>query len=132
MKRIRIVGLCLVAAFALSAIAVSTASATAPEFGRCLKKAKAEGSGFSDSKCNKAIGTGAKYEWTTTIVKKGLSSVIKSGTTATLETVSKTKITCKGETATGEVDAPKDAKLTADFTGCESGRPEMPVRGDHR
>ena len=39
MRRIRIAGLCLVAVFAMSAIASATASAEAPEFGQCLKNA---------------------------------------------------------------------------------------------
>ena len=36
MKRIRIVGVCLVAACAFSVVMVASASALAPEFGRCI------------------------------------------------------------------------------------------------
>ncbi len=63
MTRLRMIGLCLVAAMAVSAVAVATASAEAPEFGRCVKKAKAEGSGYSDAGCTTAVSSGAKYEW---------------------------------------------------------------------
>lgn len=121
MRRIRVVGLCVLAVFAVGAIATSAASAEPPEFGRCLKKAKAEGAGYSDSKCNKGVSEGAQYEWSTVIPKPKFTSAIKSGTTLTLETVSKTKWTCKGETASGEVAGPKGiAGLVATLTGCES------------
>lgn len=122
MKRIRIVGLCLLAAFAFSAVAVSTASAAAPEFGRCIKKAKAEGTGYSEAKCNtKGEGKTAKYEWVAGIVNGTFTSAIKAGTTATLETVGKTKITCKGETSGGEIATTKEVQgVIAKFTSCES------------
>jgi hypothetical protein len=63
MRRIGILGLCVLAALAISSVAVATASAEAPEFGRCIKKAKAEGAGYSDAGCTTAVGSGAKYEW---------------------------------------------------------------------
>jgi hypothetical protein len=60
----RIVGLALIAALAMSSLATTRASAEPPEFGRCAKKAKAEGIGYSDKKCSKsAEGANAKYEW---------------------------------------------------------------------
>jgi hypothetical protein len=40
MRRIRVVGLCLVSVLVSSAIASATASAEPPEFGQCLKIAK--------------------------------------------------------------------------------------------
>ncbi len=64
MRRVRIIGLCVIAALAISAVAVSSASAAAPEFGRCVKKAKAEGTGYSNSGCTtSASGSEAKYKW---------------------------------------------------------------------
>jgi len=57
------IGLCLIAVFAIGAVATASASAAAPEFGRCVKKAKAEGSGFSDAGCTASVETGAKFEW---------------------------------------------------------------------
>ncbi len=36
MRHVKIMGLCLVAVFALVAVAASSASATAPEWGRCM------------------------------------------------------------------------------------------------
>jgi hypothetical protein len=63
MRRMTIIGLCAVAALAICAVAAGSASAAPPEFGRCIKKAKVEGSGFSDSSCTTAVSSGAKDEW---------------------------------------------------------------------
>jgi len=91
MKRIRIVGLCLVAVFAIS-IAASSASA-APVF---YTKA--------------AIGEVGK-----TVPFTGTLGA------AFLEAKGGTKITCTGGTATGEVTGPTTAKNNVTkFTGCET------------
>jgi hypothetical protein len=63
MSRLRMIGLCLVAVVAIGAVAAASASAEAPEYGRCIKKAKTEGAGFSDANCNSAVGAEGKYEW---------------------------------------------------------------------
>jgi len=122
MKRIRIVGLCLVAVFAMSAVVASTASAEPPEFGKCNKKAVAGGAGFSDAGCTKAVASAAKYEWVPGPgAKNHLTSKMKELTSATLETVKLEKITCKGETSTGEIASAKEvAGVVATFTECTS------------
>ena len=63
MTRPRSIVLCVLVALAVGLIASATASAAAPEFGRCIKKAKAEGAGYGDGKCTEAVGSGAKWEW---------------------------------------------------------------------
>jgi len=121
MKRMRIVGLSLIAAFAMSAIAVTSASATAPEIGRCLKKTVAGGAGFSDAGCLKAVGTAAKYEWTTTLVKNKETSVLTS-TLATLEGEGKVKISCKHQkTPPFTITGPKEINgIVGEYTECAS------------
>jgi hypothetical protein len=121
MKRMSIVGLCLLAALAMSAVFVSSASATAPEFGRCLKQTKGK---YANSGCTKLakVSTEEKFEWTPTILNNKFKAHM-TGTLATLETVTGTKITCKAEKNenaeyTGEKSV---AKIVADFTGCETG-----------
>jgi hypothetical protein len=123
MKRFRIVGLCLVAVFALSAIVAGGASAAAPEFGRCLKQT---GGKYENSGCTKEAKEASKqkYEWTNTIVKKGFKAHQKEGTLATLETVGGTKITCtnehnQGSEYTGEKTV---GKIVAEFEGCETSK----------
>jgi hypothetical protein len=74
MRRVRIIGLCVIAALAICAVAVSSASAAAPEFGRCIKKSKAEGSGYSNAGCTTSAESGAKYEWTNSLSKAKFES----------------------------------------------------------
>ena len=118
MKQIRIVGLPVIVAMILGAGFVAGASASAPEFGRCLKAATKSLSNFDNAKCVKLAsedsGTEAEklkkgnFFWTNTIVKPKFTTKIKEGTIATLETVGGTKITCLGETSDGEFVNPKE------------------------
>jgi len=122
MKRIRIIGLCLVAAFAMSAIASATASAAAPEFGQCLKKAVSGGVGYSDTKCNKKVASGALYEWVPGF-KAGKNTFTSTGTTATLKTSGGKTVTCTKEKSTGtyiEGTDNKHEETTVNFSGCKS------------
>jgi hypothetical protein len=94
MKRIRIAGLCLVAVFAMSAIASSAASA-APVF---VTKAVVGEAAASHIPITATLGA------------------------AFLEAKSGTKITCTGGTSTGEITSSTTAgKNISKFTGCESG-----------
>ncbi len=100
MRQIRIAGLCLVVAFALGAVAATSAMATAPEYGRCLKKAKAEGKGYTSSKCITAgEGTKAKYEW---VPGAGKAKFETNGKIGLLTSVNGQKVECKTESSTGE------------------------------
>jgi len=95
MKRIRIVGLCLIAAFAISIVASSVASAAQPVF------------------------------YTKAPVGEASAAVPFTGTlgAAFLEGKSGTKITCLAGTATGEVTGPTTTKNNVTtFTGCETSK----------
>jgi len=109
--------------FAMSAIATGTASAAAPEFGQCLKKAKAEGTGFSDSKCTKAGSEKtAKYEWLPGAVA-GKNGFTTKGGTATLATKGGKTVTCTSEKSSGEYivgGTNKNESTTVEFAGCVS------------
>jgi len=92
MKRIRIMGLCLVAAFALSAVVASVAAAE-PEF--LTKTVVAEGVSIP--------------------IKGTLGAAFPEGKSGS-------KITCTGGTATGEITGPRTSKNNVTtFTGCETG-----------
>jgi hypothetical protein len=92
MKRIRIMGLCLVAAFAMSAL-VSAAASAEPVF--LTKTVVAEG------------------------VKIPIAGTLGA---AFLEGKSGSKITCTGGTSTGEVTGPQTSKKNVTtFTGCLTG-----------
>jgi hypothetical protein len=120
MKRMRIMGLCLVAAFALTVIGAGTASAL-PEVGRCVAQA---GTGkYKNAACTEKAGTKAeekKFEF-----KKGAEKVnfTSAGGEGTLETVSGTKIICKTQSAVGKYDSDSGVikeveSVVATFEGC--------------
>jgi hypothetical protein len=121
MKRISIAGLCsVVATVALSMLAVAGASAAAPEYGRCLKKAKAEGNGYTSSKCTVAgEGTKAKYEW---LPGAGKHKFTTSGGAGKLETVDGKTVTCERESSEGEFNPTnfKQETTSVRFAGCKS------------
>jgi hypothetical protein len=129
MRRIRIAGLCLVAVFAMSAIASATASAAAPEFGKCLKKAVAGGSGYSNNGCTKAVGTAAKYEWV-----PGAAGVTftTTGAAATLLTTKGETVTCTSEASSGKYlgGNNKEEETTVNFAGCKSNGLTCTTTGD--
>ena len=128
MKRMRIMGLCLVAVFAFAAFAASSASAL-PEVERCIEKVEVKSNTrtrTATSKPSKATGH--------TNSRKNIPHSGFTGTSGTsfLETESGTKITCSSSSATGEWDAdfgstgkPSPIKesenVVATFKGCSLG-----------
>jgi hypothetical protein len=125
MKRMRVLGLCLVAVGAISAVIAASASAVAvPEFGRC--KAQVGGK-FSNSGCTllaKEVSK-QKFEWFGGPGPKNkFKAHQKAETLATLETVGGTKITCTTESnENAEFNSAKTvAKIIAEFKGCETSK----------
>jgi hypothetical protein len=112
LKRIRIVGVCLVAIFALVAVVATGASAEEPpEVGRCLKLA---GGKFKDGGCKTPSKPGEeKFEWypayiggvlneTPSTPKLKYTFENKPETIIQLETVGGAVIKATGQSATGE------------------------------
>jgi hypothetical protein len=128
MKRLRIIGLSLVAAFALSAIAAGVASAEAPEYGTCVAKA---GGKYADRGCTKEIAGKTKFEWVPGVgAKAKFTTKSKELTTVTLETVTKKAVICKGQTGTGEYTGPKTVGgVVETLTGCELGTSKCTTTG---
>ena len=117
MKRTRIMGLALVAVFALSAFAAASAFAK-PEIIRCYAKT---GGKYTESNC-KTKGTSkspGSYEISKVPVKKGFTS---AGGEGTLETANGTKVVCKTQSATGEYKSTTSTKevtnVIAKFYNC--------------
>jgi hypothetical protein len=110
-------------AFVAVASLASAAVAAPPEFGRCVKLTAPETREYSDAGCTKEVSAAGKFEWLPGPGPKAkFVSKLKEATVATLETVTATKVTCKGESDTGEYSGLKTvADLTVLFTGCESG-----------
>jgi len=130
MTRTKTIGLCLAAVLAVAAIAVSSAAAFAPEFGRCLKQATKSLSNFDNGKCVKLAsedgGTESEklkkgnYQWFSGVVNNKFTTAIKPSTIVTLQTLLGAKLTCTGETSTGEYTGPTEVgHVVITFTGCE-------------
>lgn len=120
MKRLTPVGLCLVAMCVVSAVAVASASAVAPEYGRCEKVVKPYNAGFTNSGCTKkSEAKTGKYEWYPGAVKLKQTS---SGGKGILEEVGKYAVGCSSESSTGEYTSPKEGKnIIVKFKNCISG-----------
>ena len=87
-----------------------------PEFGRCEKTAKGSGA-FSSAKCT-APKSGGSFAWLPG-TSAGAFTTQSTGS-ATLETVSKTTVTCSGESGTGEYTGARAiGGVLLRFTGCE-------------
>lgn len=93
------------------------------EFGRCLKVTAGTGV-YGNAGCTTKGGKKG-YEWdpafggSSPLAKKHFTSAIKEKTTVTLETVSKTKLTCADQTGSGEYTGNKTISVSLTFTGCE-------------
>jgi hypothetical protein len=131
MKRIGMVGLCLAAVLAMSAVVVASASAAAPEYGRCLKAekiGKVYNGGYTNSSCTTASESKTgKYEWFPGVVKNKMTT---SGGKALLETVDHLEVACTSETSVGEFNGAKEVKDTVvTFKGCEAAGDECSTTG---
>lgn len=149
MKRIRMVGLCLVAVFALGAIVSTAAQAAAPEWGRCVAQKKGEYTNASCTTKSVKAKKGVfefvagpapscvpqkKGEYTNntctiksvkakkgTFEKAGGPGNSSVGGSATLETPALAgPVTCTANTALGEITGAKTAKDQIKFTTCET------------
>jgi len=78
MKSVKIAGLCLVAMFVMSMVASGTASAAGPVWEQCTTEKVSTLTKWEDSKCTKALSTGA-WNW------KEIASTEKVETNGTLE-----------------------------------------------
>jgi uncharacterized repeat protein (TIGR01451 family) len=113
-------------------------TSSAPEFGRCVKvssevvgKKTVYHGGFTAATClvTSPTHTG-KYEWYPGVVKAGFTMVIKPTTKATLETIKKVKVTCTGESSSGEITSVKTVgNVVVKFTGCASGTKKCTTAG---
>jgi len=125
MKRIKLIGLCLMAVCALSAAAATAALAAAPEMGRCVKVAAGTGK-FTSATCVKEKA-GGSYEWHPGAEKTGFTG---TGAIGTLETVGKIGIQCKTEKAAGQFSGPKTVDgVNVTFTECKSAGYECESAG---
>ena len=118
-SRIRTLGLALVAVFAMSAIAVGSASASIlpVELGRCVKVTAGTGN-YKDAGCTEAESAG-EYVWDAGAVEKEFTSI---GGKAELEgKTSKVKVICASEAGAGTYTSSTGFTTTVAFKECEQG-----------
>src|SRR5450759_3657633 len=100
----------------------AVAQAGAPEFGRCLLLAgeQAGHGGYSNSSCTSASpGKTGRFEWYPGAAKANFTTRSKEGTKIIIEGVNRVRVTCTGETSTGEYTSPKlEEHVVFRFTGC--------------
>lgn len=136
MKRFKVVGLCLVAVFALCAVMVGSASAASPEYFTCTKAPVKNTGNYSGKECKeseKVAGTG-KYERTEWNKGKKVSfkgknegnphnNIVnpfgpekKVGEPGQIEGTT----TCEKEKVAGNVTGPKETKWKTEYKKCEA------------
>jgi hypothetical protein len=129
MKRIRIVGLCLIAVFALSAVAASAASAAPPEFFTCVKAVPKNTGNYTDKECSvkaSPAGTG-KYERASAV---GITDSSKTKTAVLSTPAIGGKVTCKKSAGTSKITGPKSDEDSVTFVDCTSeGKPCQNIGG---
>jgi hypothetical protein len=91
----------------------------APEYGSCLIVGARYLAEFTDSNCEKATSSAARYRWDPGAEKAGFT-VTSSGSVA-LETVTKAKVTCTSAAITGTLTSRGTRSETIRFKGCASG-----------
>jgi hypothetical protein len=123
MARIRTFGLCAIAVVALALTSAGSASAEAPEFGRCVKVATGTGV-YSTATCT-AEGGEKKFVWI-----PGIGSKTKFSEKVFAEKAFKWKLAgndegiCVEEAATGEYTSPKtvgNVRITLNSCGWKGG-----------
>jgi hypothetical protein len=129
-RHVRMLGLCLVAAFAVGALAASSSSAALPEWGKCLKlpatikgkEKKANTGKFSNSNCSEAT-TGGEFEFV-----KGTSELPNvafennmTSSEAVLETSLGVQVKCTAQSAKGQLSGTKEvSNVEVRFKGCQA------------
>lgn len=136
MRRIKMMGLCLVAVFALAGVAVSSASAELPEFQVCAKAekiGKTYNGKFNDKNCTSANEKGeGKYELKNWEAAKKFGVKGKNGVSTLDSYIPENEatpwtggtvvgtVTCKSGKSEGTITGPKTTSITVEFKTCSS------------
>jgi hypothetical protein len=117
MRCLKLMILCVVATLVAGAAVVASASAAAPEIGRCVSN---KGGKYANDVCTKLPKPPAagSFEWESGAIKKNFTGL---GGIGTLETTHGVKVTCQTEASHGEYTSPKTVgNIAVVFKGCES------------
>jgi hypothetical protein len=125
-RHVRMLGLCLVAAFAMSAVAAATASAALPEWGKCVRFVNQRGKNvgnYEDHGCTKKMEVAKTGAWEWQPAPKSIPNpeFTSHGGAAVLETTegSFTQVKCSVEEAHGILSGSKEvSQVSVRFKGC--------------
>ncbi len=136
MRRIKMMGLCLVVVFAVAAVAVSSASAALPEYKVCAKAAKVGKfftGEYTDKLCSAKSGTKTgKYELESWEAAKKKALTGKNGTSTLTSYIPENEatpwtggtaagvVTCKSGKSKGEITGAKTATIKVEFKTCST------------
>ncbi len=129
MKRFNVLGLCLVAVFALSAAVVSSASAAAPEYFTCIIASPPNTGHYKNHTCAYPgeYSVNATEKWERAAWNKGQKVTFKGKNVGTphnnsvdpfTSTIAGT-VECKKEKVAGQVTGPKTTEWQTEYTGCK-------------
>jgi hypothetical protein len=123
MKRITVVGLCLMAVLAMSAVVASSAFAGA-EVGECVKNLTKTGK-YADKGCQTlSVGENTgKYDWKKGVTAEHAATTAKSKTASLVGAAG--TIECKKSSSVGEWTGNKTNEEVVTFVGCEIKSPEL-------
>ncbi len=127
MRYVRMLGLGLIAALALCAVASASASAKLPEWGKCVK-VPVEANGkliskgkYANSNCTEKL-KGGEYEWLkgTTNTADTEFTAVQTSEKAELETTEGIKVECTSTVAHGSLSGTKEVSgVGVTFEGCK-------------
>jgi hypothetical protein len=120
MGRSKLVGLCILAASALGAIAASAAQANPAEFYACAKATPKSTGRYSDKECSSYVGSAGAYERVSAIGTT-FKSKFKTTVFTTRPLGAGATVTCKSGTATGKIYLSNFASDYTTFHGCSMG-----------
>jgi hypothetical protein len=115
MKRIKMGGAFVVVALVMSSVAAASASATLPEFGRCVPSEAKKGEYFGN-RCLKPAGGKGYYNWLPGPGPK--NKFAGSIGPVKLETVGGYGVVCSSGDFTGEYTGPNTESVTLALVGC--------------
>jgi len=132
MKSMRILGLCLAAVFAISAVAVSSAAASTPEYKTCAKAAKVGKTytgAYTDKNCSELNAKGeGKFERVAVKTPDKFKAKAAATTIYLYDPTTKTlklKVICTKGKDEGEIFNSTEAKLKITYEGCEPLETEL-------
>jgi hypothetical protein len=145
MKRFKVLGLCLVAVFALGAVVVSNAAAEPPEYFTCLKASPTNTGNYTEKLCKALAGTPGTAKYEREAWNKGKKVTFKGKNEGTPHNNSvnpfgenmvagepgqiEGSLECTKEKVVGAVTGPQGAEWQTEYSSCEAAGVKCKTHG---